>query len=139
MKIKYDSVDINGHKDRLIVEDTTYFVDTVCDHLEQITNAITGGLKDFVRGGAVALDFSDLRQRGAKTSTDGISTGAASFVKTFADMIEIMSNQNAEKRYKPVVILSEGHPDFAEYKNIKTDAIIKLSRKDGWDTISPLA
>ncbi len=141
MEIKYATMHSRSsagesiRKDYVCIDAITYPIDSVHDHLEAITGAITSGLRDFARGGAVALDFSNLRKRGAATSHEGVSTGAASFVKTFAEMIAIMSTQNAEKRYKPVVILSEGHPDFKEYSEIKTDAVVKLSRKDGWEDV----
>ena len=134
MDIKYDCVDLEQH---LYVDNIHYIITVVEDHLEDITKAMATGLTHFARGGAVALDFSDLRPRGSKTSHgDGESTGAASFAKTFADMVQILSNVNAEKRYKPIIMLDEGHADFKEFEGINSDAVLKIThRRDDWRTL----
>ena len=109
------------------INGTDYEVVVVKDHLEHITKAISNALASFTHGEAIALDFSELRPRGARTSGEGYSTGAASFVKTFGDMIKILANDHV-KRYKPAAILVQSHQDFPEFKSLDTPAIILLPR-----------
>lgn len=104
-----------------------YKVVRVEDHLVNIAEALSEGLAHWANGEAVALDFNDLRARGSKTSFEGVSTGAASFVKTFNDMVHCLSRPNV-KRPTPVALLAETHPDFKEFNGLDTPEIIRLPK-----------
>ena len=104
-----------------------YKIFKVEDHLVNIAEALSEGLARWAKGEAVALDFSGLRPRGANTSFEGVSTGAASFVKTFNDMVQLLSCPNV-KRHTPVAILAKAHSDSGEFNNLDTPQIIRLQK-----------
>ena len=109
-----------------------YKVIVVTDHLAAISKAVSEGVESYLRGEAVALEFSSLRERGAKTSHKGESSGAASFAELFDKSI---SPVIAKSHIKPIAMIKESHKDFEEFKNYEPTAIIYLARDEGWANI----
>lgn len=126
-------ISYNDQERVLRVNDVPYQTILIEDKLESIVKATTEALVAFVKGNAIALDFSLLRPRGTKTSSTGISTGAASFAKTFADMLKAVSYENSSTRIKPIVLLSWEHADYPEYEEMNLDTVIQISRTNDWD------
>jgi len=119
---------INGN---IIIGELEYTVVEVKDHLADIMTSISGAVSDYMHGKAIALDFSLLRKRGARTSSSsGVSTGAASFAIAFDNAITPIISAVDTHRHMPVAILKEGHPDFQEFSNAKTISITFIARSD---------
>jgi len=107
-----------------------YRVVVVEDHLDKIMQTIGEIVSSYVKGEAVVADFSNLRSRGAKTSHAGISSGAASFAEAMDGAIVSVMHETDIKRYPPIAILAESHPDFTEFKSSDPQIVLYASLSD---------
>jgi len=112
----------------------TYPVTIVKDHLTHIVEAITTSTILYTRSIPTALDFSNLRKRGAKTSSTGESTGAASFAEMLDNTVTPLSIEDSS--IKPLAILKDTHPDIEEFrKTTPVKTVIKIVRSEDWSIL----
>jgi len=120
----------NTDKGTLEYNGAIYPVVLVKDHLQNITESITQAISLYTQKMPVALDFSNLRERGSKTSSTGTSTGAASFAETMDNMV--LPIRDDSYPYIPLALMKETHLDFEEFKTVKLEMVPKLWRSEDW-------
>lgn len=123
------------------------------DSIESIFNTLKRTANIFKMGGGVGINFSKLRERGAKISTSG---GEASGVLSWMRMFDTMINevkQGGKRRGAMIGILNYNHPEIYDFIKCKTngnaltnfnisvlvdDEFMKLVENDGeYNLVSP--
>lgn len=94
------------------------------DSIESIADAHAWSYQVLAYQGAPSVDFSNLRARGAKLGTGGVSSGAVSFMKPFDAIVSTMRREE-KKNGAGIAYLNYDHPDLQEFLDAKFDSAYK--------------
>lgn len=95
--------------------------DCISNGKDGIFDQVRNAALIFKFGGGVGLNFSNLRPSGSKVkSTNGVSSGAISFMKNFNTMTETIK-QGGKRRGALMGCLDIDHPEIKDFINCKTD------------------
>lgn len=90
------------------------FVLSVDDTLESIFENIHKTAIVYKFGGGVGFNFSKLREKGAKVSKGGTSSGILAFLKIYNDITEAVK-QSGKRRGAGMATLNYDHPDILDF------------------------
>lgn len=91
------------------------FVLPLEDSLESIFKSLYDTAMIVRTGGGVGIPLSNLRSRGiAIKSTNGISSGAVSYLKLFDHTAEVI-NESCARRVAMMAVMNVSHPDIEEF------------------------
>jgi len=94
--------------------------DCISNGRDGIFDQVRNSALVFKFGGGVGLNFSNLRPHGSKVkSTNGVSSGAISFMKNFNTMTETIK-QGGKRRGALMGCLDITHPEIADFITCKT-------------------
>jgi ribonucleoside-diphosphate reductase alpha chain len=95
------------------------FSSFVSDKMENILNKVAEvGIQSKMGGGTSGF-FGDLRERGAKISTGGESSGPVHFMELFSTVADVIS-QGSARRGSFAAYLPVEHPDIEEFLQIRS-------------------
>jgi len=90
------------------------------DDLASIFEAVTNMARIFKSGGGVGINFSTLREKGARLSGGGTSSGVLSFMGLFDRTVDTVK-QGGRRRGALMGILDYSHPEIFDFIKIKLE------------------
>ena len=91
------------------------------DSIDSIFNTLARTANIFKMGGGVGINFSKLRERGAKiTTSGGEASGVLSWMRMFDTMINEVK-QGGKRRGAMIGILNYNHPEILDFIRCKTN------------------
>lgn len=91
------------------------------DSIDSIFNTLARTANIFKMGGGVGINFSKLRERGAKiTTSGGEASGVLSWMRMFDTMINEVK-QGGKRRGAMIGILNYNHPEILDFIKCKTN------------------
>jgi Ribonucleotide reductase, barrel domain len=100
-------------------------VHRVKDSVEGITSAYTWAMQVLSNQGAPSMDFSDVRQKGSKVSSGGVSSGAVSFMRPYDSIVHVMRRPE-KKNGAGAVGLDWSHPELVDFIREPFDSLFKM-------------
>jgi len=92
----------------------------VADSIEGIMDTLRMATQIQTQGGGVGYNFTPIRPRGTKTSTDCIAGGPCSYISIFSETLKRVIGVN-QRTAANIAILNVDHPDILEFIRYKAD------------------